>query len=114
MPFVDTLFRSNFVLPRPQDPAGAPEGGVLDMLKPGMYPAEIALFLLWMVKKEIIHPLTFPFLMLLLPIFTDGQGHLSFTRNMRGALPVFQRGMGESEPAPSAEPAGSEAPAPPK
>ena len=34
--------------------------------------------------------------------------------DLRGRYRVDERGMGESEPAPSAEPAGSEAPAPPK
>ena len=77
-----------------------------------MRPAEIALLLLWMVKKEVISPLTFPFLMMLLPIFTDGDGHLSFMKNMRGALPVFQAGMGGVPPPPTTTTAEGESPPP--
>ena len=85
MPFLDTL-KGNWLLPTPQDPHGAPAGSWLEGLKPAMHPAEIALLLLWMVKKEVISPFALPFLLPLLPIFNDGEGHLSFMRNMRGAL----------------------------
>ena len=45
--------------------------------------------LLWMVKREVVSAWAFPFLMLLLPIFNDGRGTLSFMAGMRGALPEF-------------------------
>tara|TARA_B110001452_G_scaffold10266_1_gene8618 strand:- start:808 stop:1524 length:717 start_codon:yes stop_codon:yes gene_type:complete len=106
VPFLDTFYKGNWVLPTPNDPHGAfwqnstETTSWMDALKPAMRPAEIALLLIWMVKKEIISPLTFPFLMMLHPMFTDGDGHLSFMQNMRGALPVFQVGMGGVPPPP--------------
>ena len=90
-PFFDAIYKGNWILPTPYDTHGAPPGGWLDELKPKMRAAEIALLLIWMVKKEIISPLTFPFLMMFVPLFTDGQGNLSFMKNMRAVRTVHDK-----------------------
>jgi len=98
VPFLDTLFHGVFML---APPVHAHEVGdataasdPLSWLAPMLHPIELLLVLLWMMKKEIISVLAFPFLMWLMPFFHDGAGRLSFMSGIRGALPEFRRGMG--------------------
>ena len=46
---------------------------------------ELILLILWLVKSNVISALTFPFLMLFLPIFNDGHGALSIITAVRAA-----------------------------
>lgn len=96
VPFLDTLFHGVFMLAPPVHASTIGEASTdpLSWLAPVLRPVELLLLLLWMVKKEVISLLAFPFLMWLMPFFHDGAGRLSFMSGIRGALPEFRRGMG--------------------
>ena len=81
VPIFDTIFKGQWLLPSPLGWAG-------------MRPLELILLILWLVKSNVISALTFPFLMLFLPIFNDGHGALSIITG-RGALPEFNHLLGK-------------------
>ena len=81
VPLFDTFFKGQWLLPSPLGWAG-------------MRPLELILLILWLVKSNVISALTFPFLMLFLPIFNDGHGALSIITG-RGALPEFKHLLGK-------------------
>ena len=90
MPIFDTIFKGQWLLPSPLGWAG-------------MRPLELILLILWLVKSNVISALTFPFLMLFLPIFNDGHGALSIITG-RGALPEFKHLLGKENYAAASPP----------
>ena len=88
VPFIDQIFHgAHFLAPPPQaQDAGFEWLSSVELLL-------LIVLLLMMIRSNVIAPITVPFLAMMLPLFNDGAGHLSFFNGMRGALPEFRRGM---------------------